>query len=180
MIEVVMSSAEWAMRRNLSVVDRTLKFRLMAHSAEDITTSIMERDYNYRRPVLHSDVKHGFVIKFPEKPTVDINELEQKVLEVIASDVPVFQAGENRIRIGKTDLFCTGTRTHVKSTGQIDNFRLVHEYKFNPLSKDWMLIGIVGRREIAGIEELSYFGDESSDPNAPTLPPAPTGPDHNE
>ncbi|HOY65763.1 MAG TPA: alanine-tRNA synthetase second additional domain-containing protein [Candidatus Ozemobacteraceae bacterium] len=161
-----------------SVVDRTLRFRLMAHTAEDITTSIMERDYNYRRPVLHSDVKHGFVIKFPEKPSVDIHELEQKVLEVIANDVPVAAAGENRIRIGRTDLFCTGTRTHVKSTGLIENFRLVQEYKFNPLSKDWMLIGIVGRREIAGIEELSYFGDDSAGFTAPTLPPAPKGPDH--
>ena len=47
-----------------AVVDRTIKYRLMAHSAEDITSYVLERDWSYRIPVHHSDVKHGFVISF--------------------------------------------------------------------------------------------------------------------
>jgi len=33
----------------------------MAHSAEDITVAILERDYNYHSPspLIHSDIRHG-------------------------------------------------------------------------------------------------------------------------
>lgn len=137
-----------------TVVDRTIKFRLMAHSAEDITSYILERDYNYSREILHSDVKHGFVINFPEKPDIDLDELERKVLDVIEADVPIRPDGENTIRIGDTQMFCTGTRTHTKSSKGIDNFRLLKRYHYHPISKEYLLVGMVGKREYAGFEEI--------------------------
>ena len=101
----------------------------MAHSAEDITSYVLERDYNYRIPVHHSDVKHGFVISFQQLPGIDLEELEAKVKEIIAADVPISPAGEDRISIGTHQIPCTGTRTHVKHSGQIENFRLLKEFR---------------------------------------------------
>jgi hypothetical protein len=146
-------------RRIKSIVDRTIKYRLMAHSAEDITTQILERDYGRKGPVLHSDVKHGFVLNFHEKPDFDLHELERKVKEVIAKDVPIAPAGENRIRIGETSLLCTGTRTHVKSSAQIENFRLIKEFKYDPLSREYLLVGIVGEKQMAGYEDMIDISD---------------------
>ncbi len=138
-----------------AVVDKTIKYRLMAHSAEDITSYVLERDYKYTPPVLHSDVKHGFVISFPERPDIPIADIESKVKEIISRDLPITIAGEDRIKIGDHEIYCTGTRTHVKSAGKIENFRLLKDYKFDPITKDCLLVGIVGRKEVAGFEDIN-------------------------
>ncbi|MBD3241507.1 MAG: alanine-tRNA synthetase second additional domain-containing protein [Chitinivibrionales bacterium] len=152
-----------------AIVDKTIKFRLMAHTAEDITSLILYRDYGYRRPMLHSDVKHGFVIKFPEKPAIDIAELEAKVKAVIDADDPVQGAGEDRLAIGAETMYCTGTRTHVKSTGHIERFRLVKNYQYDPIEDEYLLVGMVGDREVAGFEDMA--GDlDGGDITAPFGP----------
>ena len=142
-------------KRIKDVVDRTIKFRLMAHSAEDLTSYVLARDYHYTPPILHSDVKHGFVISFPEKPRISIPELEVRVKDIILQDIPISIAGEDRIRFGEDEIYCTGTRTHVKSTGQIENFRLLKEYRYVPITREYLLVGIVGRKEIVGFEEIN-------------------------
>ncbi|MCG8570139.1 MAG: alanine-tRNA synthetase second additional domain-containing protein [Spirochaetes bacterium] len=136
------------------IVDKTIKFRLMAHSAEDITSYILEKKYNFTRPVLHSDIKHGFVINFNELPKIDINELENNVMDIIKKGVSIYPVGEDRIGIGDFDMLCTGTRTHVKKTSDIENFRLIKEYRYNPISKTYLLIGTIGKKEVAGFEDI--------------------------
>ena len=138
-----------------AVVDKTIKYRLMAHSAEDITCMILERDYNYHFPVHHSDVKHGFVVNFTNKPEIDLGELESKVKDILRQNLPIAPAGEDSISVGDVVLPCTGTRTHVKHTGQIKNFRLVKKFVYHPILKEYMLIGIVGPRETAGYDALA-------------------------
>jgi hypothetical protein len=138
-----------------AVVDRTIKYRLMAHSAEDITSYVLERDYNYRIPVHHSDVKHGFVISFQQEPRIDLEQLEAKVREIIAADVAISPAGEDRISIGGHEIPCTGTRTHVKHSGEIQDFQLLKGFRYHPLIREYMLVGIVGRNEPAGFEEIT-------------------------
>ncbi|HBE02514.1 MAG: lantibiotic ABC transporter [Spirochaetes bacterium GWF1_41_5] len=136
------------------LVDKTVQYRLMAHSAEDITSRILEKEYNYTRPVIHSDVRHGFVISFSEKPEIDISELEKKVRKIIDNDVPICPAGEDRIRIGNDEMSCTGTRTHVKSSGMIKNFRLVDKFVRDELNDEWLLVGRVGGDDITGFEAM--------------------------
>ena len=138
-----------------AVADKTIRYRLMAHSAEDITSYVLERDYNYKIPVHHSDVKHGFVISFQQEPRIDLVQLENRVKEIIAADVLIAPAGEDRISIGDHQIPCTGTRTHVKHSGQIENFRLLKEFRYHPLLREYMLVGIVGRHEPAGYEEIT-------------------------
>lgn len=144
-----------------AIVDRTIKNRLMAHSAEDTATAILEKDYNYRvrTPLIHSDIRHGFVINFPDRPDIDLDELEKKVLEVIRADLPISPAGEDAIRVGEIKIYCTGPRTHVDRSGQIENFRLLKEFRLNPLTNELMLIGMVGPKTIAGFEDIIEYMD---------------------
>ncbi|MDD4318381.1 MAG: hypothetical protein PHV75_07665 [Victivallaceae bacterium] len=135
-------------------VDQTIKYRLMAHSAEDITSHIMERDYGYEHPNLHSDVKHGFVIGFKEKPNVNLKELEEKVMEVIDRNLPISPAEGNHITFGESKMYCTGKRIHVKFTGEIENFRLLNEFRYDPINREYLLVGIVGKEFELSLETL--------------------------
>jgi hypothetical protein len=137
-----------------TIVHRTIKFRRMAHSAEDIVNSILRRDHPYLLPSAHSDVKQGFVINFHPKPGLDLADLERKVLEIIAKDVPIAPVGEDRSSIGESAMPCTGTRTHVTSSGKIENFRLIKDFKYDPISKEHLLIGLIGRKTIVGFEDM--------------------------
>lgn len=135
-------------------VERTIAYRLMAHSAEDITELVMQEAFNYEPPALHSNVKHGFVLGFDRKPSFDLEWLESKVLEIIEQDLPIEQVDENHIRVGKYMMYCTGTRTHVRSSGMIENFRIRKQFEYDPIAKEYLLVGIVGRPEIDGVDEL--------------------------
>jgi hypothetical protein len=135
-------------------VDANNKYRLMAHTAEDITSTILTRDYNYEPLELHSDVKHGFVISFPEKPDINIRELEKKVKEIIKKDIPVEPGEGHYISIEENSIYCTSKRNHVKSTGQIERFRLLKDFKYDPIAKDYLLVGLVGRESIFGFQTL--------------------------
>ena len=137
------------------IVYRTVKYRKMAHSAEDITSLILSKEYGYQIPVQHSDVKHGFVIGFASPPGINMAKLEQDVREVITRDVPIVPADEGHIRIGDEIMECTGVRTHVKSSSQIESFRLLPELRFNPITQEHLLVGIVGdTREAAGFDRI--------------------------
>ena len=137
-----------------TVVDKTIRYRLMAHSAEDITCLVLEEDYKIPLPPLHSDVRQGFVLNFKERPDVDLDELERKVLAIIARDVPLAPCGDNTLGIGGHSMPCTGTRTHVSSSGKIENFRLIKEFRYDHLSKEYYVIGLVGKRGEQAFEDL--------------------------
>lgn len=124
------------------------KYRLMAHTAEDITSHILERDYRYKTENLHSDVRHGFVVPFTCEPDIDIRELENKVLDIIRRGLDVRPLEGNYIAVGEDKIYCTGKRIHVKNTADIENFRLVKRYIYDPISKEYWLVGITGEEDI--------------------------------
>jgi len=136
------------------VVSRTIRYRRMIHSAEDITCLVLLRDYNYRSPTLHSDVKHGFVIRFPEKPDIDLVELEARIQSIIDQDLPIQPGDEKHVRIGDDLMYCTAVRTHVTSSGQIEKFRLHKEFVTNSLAGEYLLVGIVGDDAPQGLDEI--------------------------
>ena len=137
------------------VVYRTVRYRKMAHSAEDITNLLINQQYGYRLPLTHSDVKHGFAIGFSEDPHFDLPKLEADVKDIIARDLPITPADEQHIRIGADVMYCTGVRTHVQSSGQIEDFRLLHEMRVNPITEQHLLVGMVGDRiDNAGFDHL--------------------------
>lgn len=130
-------------------VYRSLKYRLMAHSAEDICEMFMSQEDVVRDG--HDDVRHGFALYFPEtKPDLDIQELERKVNEIIAQDVPITYVDENHISIGDSVHECSGPRVHVRRTGQIENFHLLDHFIYDRFKRRYLLVGCVGE----GAEDL--------------------------
>lgn len=121
----------------------SLIYRKMAHSAEDLTSIVFE-ELGVEPPTIHSDVRRGFVVEFGKKPEVDLAEVEQRVLEYIAQDLPICFRTENSILIGGDVLKCTGPRLHMRSTGAIHNFRLEKTFQYSPLTKTFLLAGRVG------------------------------------
>lgn len=136
------------------VADDNLKFRLMAHSAEDIVGKILKDDYGIDLGNQHSDVRHGFIIGFDEKPVLDLDELEAKALAVIKKDIPIAPSEGDFILMGEEPFRCTGKRIHVKRSSHIENFRLMKDYTFDPVSKKYLLVGIVGAEPIEIFDEL--------------------------
>ena len=123
----------------------SLPYRLMSHTAEDICGMFISDEDNERCG--HSDLRHGFIITFPDyPPTFDIKELEQKVNEVITQDLPVTYVDEKHISIGDSVQMCDGPRVHVHRTGQIENFRLLDHFIYDRFKHRYMLVGCVGEK----------------------------------
>ena len=125
------------------IVHNSLQYRKMAHSAEDLSEFFMPPQI--MRLCKHDDVRHGFVLVFEkEKPELDLDELEKKVLKAIDDKLEINFADETHISIGGKLHACTGPRIHVPTAGDIRNFRLEKEFVYNNLTDQYLLIGHVG------------------------------------
>ena len=134
-------------------VYKSLPYRLMAHTAEDLCEFCMPPEDLARCG--HDDVKHGFVISFPErKPDFDIIDLEKRVKAMIAEDLPLTYIDPTHVSIGGQAHFCTGPRIHVSRTGQIENFHLLHHFIYERLANRYLLVGCVGENAEANLEKL--------------------------
>lgn len=128
----------------VDVSTKTLQYRKMAHTAEDLTSSILLKDYGATLTFGHRDVHHGFVLEYPTLIDVDLKEVEKKVKRIIDEGVNVCYSDEGHIQIGEDSWACTGPRTHVRNTDDIENFRLLHEIKYDAKSESYLIIGLVG------------------------------------
>ena len=130
-------------------VYQTLRYRLMAHTAEDLCEMYMD-SFDMDR-CGHDDVKHGFAIYFTEtKPDFDIVELEEKVKAVISQNLPVTYVDDHHICVGDKVHTCSGPRIHVSNTGQVENFHLMHHFLYDRFKRRYLLVGCVGE----GAEEI--------------------------
>lgn len=125
------------------IVFPSLIYRKMAHTAEDITCHVLEQ-MGVEEKADHDDLKHGFVLEFKEKPQVDLEEVERQVLDFIAKNLPIHYHDERHINVGGRIVLCTGPRLHVTHTGKVENFRLLKEFKWDPVHKMYALAGLVG------------------------------------
>lgn len=123
-------------------VHRSIKYRKMAHTAEDLCERMFWDEY--RDEYRHGDVKHGFILQFEEKPRVAIPLIEEYVKTRIADNIPVSFKDETHILFGEKPHYCTGPRMHVKNTGEIEGFHLLPEYYYDPVSGMYLLVGRVG------------------------------------
>jgi hypothetical protein len=134
-------------------VYKSLPYRLMAHTAEDLCEFCMPEHELARCG--HDDVKHGFVLSFPgEKPSFDIEELENKVNELIKKDLPIDYVDSTHVSIGGELHKCTGPRIHVSRTGLIEDFHLLHHFIYDNFSKKYLLVGCVGENAEKNLQRL--------------------------
>ena len=138
------------------VVYKSLPYRLMAHSAEDICEMCID-GFDYVR-CGHDDVRHGFALYFPnERPNFDIIELENKVNDIIAQNLPITYVDDSHISIGDHLHPCDGPRVHVHHTGQIENFRLMHHLLYDKFKRRYMLVGCVGENSEELLKTLDIY-----------------------
>lgn len=121
----------------------SLKYRKMAHTAEDLTSIILE-ELGISRPEIHSDVKHGFVIEFGEPPGIDWDEVEARVKMLINDGIRIGYCDEGHISVGGKQVACSGPRIHVRDAAEIEHFRLLKDIKHDPLTGLYLLAGLVG------------------------------------
>ena len=125
------------------IVFESIKYRRMAHSAEDLTSMILE-EMGLERPEIHSDIKHGFVLELPEKPDIDLELVEKRVKDLIRADLPICSADDEHIKVGEMLYPCTGPRIHMRRTSEILGFYLLKEFRFDPIQKLYTIAGVVG------------------------------------
>lgn len=125
------------------IVFKSIKYRRMAHTAEDLTAMAIEKR-GYPRPPLHSDVKSGFVLLFEDKPDFSIKEIEQEVKEHIKKNEKVSYVDDKHIKIGDFKYLCTGPRIHLHRTGELEGYRLLPEFKIDTKQNLFLLTGFVG------------------------------------
>lgn len=125
----------------------------MAHSAEDLCEYAMTQEQMLA--CSHGDIRHGFVLEFNEhQPDIDIPALEARVNELIRADLPIDYYDESHILLGGVQHYCTGPRTHVRSTGRIIGFRLLDHFIYDHFHKTYMLVGCVGDDSEENIRKL--------------------------
>jgi len=134
-------------------VYESLKYRLMAHTAEDLCELCMP-EHDMKR-CGHDDVKHGFIITFPEKrPDFDIKVIEDRVNEMIKANLPVAYVDGTHISVNGRLHYCAGPRVHVSHTGKIENFHLLNHFIYDKVHKQYLLVGSVGEEAEKNLQML--------------------------
>ena len=143
-------------------VYESLTYRLMAHTAEDLCEICMPKEETERCG--HDDVRHGFVITFPDKaPDFDIPTIEKKVNEMIAANLPVTYVDNTHISVDGKMHYCTGPRIHVSHTGKIENFHLLHHFIYDRFKHQYLLVGCVGNNAEKNLQLLDKQQEKQSD-----------------
>ena len=136
-----------------AIVRKSLPYRLMAHTAEDLCEFCMPKKEVLR--CQHGDVRHGFTMEFLESPPeIDLVELEEKVNAMIRENLPITYLDETHISINGAPHMCTGPRTHVRSTGEIVGFRLLHHFVYEDHLNRYLMVGCVGEDSADNIDQL--------------------------
>ncbi len=135
------------------IVYKSLPYRLMSHTAEDLCEYFMPQEEVER--CRHGDIRHGFIMEFPETPPkIDLVELEQKVNRMIEDSLQVCYFDDTHITIDGNMHLCTGPRTHVSSTGLIKGFRLLHHFIYDEFNDRYMMVGCVGENSDERLKQL--------------------------
>ena len=137
------------------IVFKSLPYRQMTHSAEDLCVFFLQDQGIGINDFLHEDVRHGFVLSFAENPSINLEVLEQNVNEMIQKDVPISYLDDNHISIGNNAFPCSGPRMHVKTTKDIVNLTLNKTLLVEPITERHLLVGIVGEQSGRTMEDLN-------------------------
>ena len=147
-------------------VQESSHYRLMAHTAEDLCEFCMDKEIMMQ--CLHDDIHHGFVLVFSGKqPNIDIEKLEANVQALIKKEIPITYLDEEHISIDGVPHQCTGPRTHVSNTRQIQGFRLLPHFIHDTLNNRYLLVGCVGEdseKMLAQLESASSHAYNLTNP----------------
>lgn len=129
-----------------NIVHKSLKYRKMAHTCEVLAALALQNEMGIPQDSYSfSDIRNGFVLRFKEKPAIDLEYLEQLINEKIAEGIPVSYYDRDNIQIGDSTIFnCDGPRFHVRNTSEIVNFSLYKELIYDVKNSTYCLVGLIG------------------------------------
>ena len=126
------------------IVHRSLKYRKMAHTAEEITVLVLEHEFGITdKHYYFSDIRNGFVLRFSEPVALDFDLLEAKIQEKIALALPVAYYDDEHIMMGSTIINCNGPRFNVNNTDEIKHLHIIKEFIHDPKNDTYCLVGII-------------------------------------
>lgn len=129
-------------------VHTSLKYRKMAHTAEDTTILLLTREFGIKRELFYSsDIHSGFVLKFNDEVDIDFEKLSNRIHEEFAKNQQVCYHDEDHIMIGEGVTDCTGPRLHVTNTSEIENFTLVKKFIKDAKTDTYCLVGLINNGE---------------------------------
>jgi len=138
------------------IVFNSLKYRKMAHTAEDLVGKILKGEMGLILPFEHSDVRHGFILEFTQKPDIDITEVQKRTMEYIGKSMSVQYQDEDHILLnGCQSLPCTCPRIHVRNTSEIQSFQIIKDIRYDTISKKYALVGLVGCKRPIDLTDLN-------------------------
>ena len=144
------------------IVFKSIAYRRMVHSAEDVCSFVLRKEWGItENDFIHSDVRHGFIFKFQNKPDIDISVLEAKIATMISEDIPISFMDDYNIMIGEEQVICSFPRNHVQSTGDIVKLVFGKELLKEPITEYYLLVGIVGEwegEEISDLNKIKIIG----------------------
>lgn len=137
------------------IVFKSFPYRQMIHSAEDLCGYVLQHEQCINDKFTHGDVRHGFILRYLDKPDIDIESLEKRLNEMIAEDICISYLDDDHILIGDKPFPCSGPRMHVGSASEIKKITFNKELLVEPITGRYLLVGVVGNRGDQRISQLN-------------------------
>ncbi len=126
------------------IVHDSLVYRKMAHTIEDITIYVLNRDFGIPQSMFYSaDMRNGFVLKFTQLPELDFDKLSEKVDEMLDMNLDISYYDEDHIKIGDIITECNGPRFHIRNTSEVEHFSFVKRFVKDTKKNEYCLIGML-------------------------------------
>lgn len=126
------------------IVHQSLKFRKMAHTAEEVVAQVLQNDFGISTDNFYSsDIRNGFILKFLKEPKVDLDKLELLSQKMLSRNLDVSYYDEDHIQMGDEIILCDGARFHVNNTSEIEHFSVLKKLIQDPKTKVFNLIGVI-------------------------------------
>ncbi len=142
------------------IVSKSLHYRRVAHSIEDITIMLLTSEFGVDRNMMYpSDMRNGFILKFTHEVELDFERLNTRVKEEIAKNQDICYCDEDHILIGGKKVVCNFPRLHVLNTSEVEEFTLIKRFIPDPKTNTYCLVGVLSDNEDIAIDNLNtvYF-----------------------
>ena len=138
------------------IVYASLQRRKAAHTLEHLAIHLLENEFGINENAFYSsDIAGGFVLRFAQKPDIDLNLLEARLKETIAQNLPSAYVDEEHLKVGAFTLHCNGPRIHVNNTSQIGPFKIIKEFIYDEKTATYCLLGLLDAQDEANLHNLN-------------------------
>jgi len=138
------------------IVSKSLHYRKVAHSIEDITIMVLTSEFGVDRKIIYpSDMRNGFILKLTQEVDLNFEQLNTRVKEEIAKHLDICYCDEDHILVGDRKVACNFPRLHVLNTSEVEEFTLIKRFIPDPKTNTFCLVGVLSNNENIAIDNLN-------------------------